>query len=152
MGLDNYVGDIFNYVDSAGEANPSVPDAARAIYGEFRRTLSRAVEDGCSEIQILAHSLGSVITYHALTTYREETERLVSLDLDGAKDGLPRLTHVYTIGSPEKFRFFWPKLIERNAVAIRATDLRGHNFKSPGYRRRSLEALRTGCRESRITR
>jgi hypothetical protein len=128
--LDNSFADVFNYVDAAGDADAFVPGAARAIYDVFRSTLERAVLiDRCTEIQILAHSLGSVITYHALTTYHDDTESLVSLA--GTNDDRPPLTHVFTIGSPlEKFRFFWPKLIAgRHAPSA---SFEWHNFTSPG--------------------
>jgi hypothetical protein len=130
--LDTHVCDIFNYVDSAGEANAFVPAAARGIYDVFRNTLQRAVEkDRCTEIQILAHSLGSVITFHALTTYRSDTEELVSLE--GPVENRPPLTRVFTIGSPlEKFRFFWPKLIAGRNSRTRHADFQWHNFNSPG--------------------
>src|SRR5262249_31267837 len=128
--LDEYFGDIFNYVDAAGDAEPVVPLAAQHIYDVFHAALLRAVSEQCSEIQILAHSLGSVITYHALTTYREDTEALVCL---GEPRGTrPSLTRVFTIGSPlEKFRFFWPKLIA-GRPAPRAARFEWHNFTSPG--------------------
>jgi hypothetical protein len=129
--LDNDVADVFNYVDSAGDAHPIVREAARSIYEVFRSTLERAVvDDQCTEIQILAHSLGSVIAFHGLTTYREETEALVSLAHGGEKR--PPLTHVFTIGSPlEKFRFFWPKLIAGRHTSS-AAQFEWHNFTSPG--------------------
>lgn len=48
--LDDYFGDIFNYVSAAGQANPWVPDAAQAIYETFRTTLEEAIQDQCTEI------------------------------------------------------------------------------------------------------
>jgi hypothetical protein len=128
--LDRTFADIFNYADAAGNAAPKVPGAERDIYDVFKKTLAQAVADGCTDVQILGHSLGSVITYHALTKYRDETSALIALTDE--QDGRPRLTHVFTIGSPlEKFRFFWPKLI---AVRTRAeyAHFEWYNFRSPG--------------------
>ena len=65
------------------------------------------MDQGCDEIQILAHSLGTVVAYHGLTSSQgSET-----------KETLPILTRLYTIGSPlEKIRFFWPRLIDTTTV------------------------------------
>lgn len=130
--LDNYVADIFNYVKSAGDAEAPVPDAVDQIYDRFHATLQRAVkEDGCSEIQILAHSLGTVIAYHALTRFRAQTADLIQLENNGSSEAMPHLTRLYTTGSPlEKVRFFWPKITD-TPLQVTNCDFRWDNFINP---------------------
>ncbi len=102
--LDNVAGDIFRYVDAACP-EAEVPSAADEILDRFHETLRRPFEDGCASVQILAHSLGSVVAYHGLTGYR------VARD-DGVDLG--RITDIWTIGSPlEKIAFIWPRLTGR---------------------------------------
>lgn len=133
--LDQIVADVWNYVHSLREALPAVSPirgAGEAILSRFRVTALRAREDGCGEVQILAHSLGTVIAYNALTRYSEP--------------GIQRIpnpiTRLYTIGSPlEKVLFIWASLlrpalprpeIQMNGEAIATgPGIRWHNFYSP---------------------
>jgi len=131
--LDRRVGDIFNYVDSAGDAGGAVPEAEERIQEVFRRALERAADDGCTEVQVLAHSLGTVIVYRALTVHREQLEELVSFQEPRTDPPRLRLTRLYTIGSPlEKIRFFWPKLVATNGERFPPSTLKWDNFRSPG--------------------
>jgi hypothetical protein len=119
MKLDQSVGDIFTYVHSLGGIFVEEPearrDAAKHILERFYRQLDRAARE-CDEIHVLAHSLGTVIAYHALTGY----------GLDAAAPGttptrepLDKLRQLYTIGSPlNKFRYFWPVLVTGEAPGI----------------------------------
>lgn len=107
--LDFVVADVPTYVNTAGQTNPAgeLSHAARDILDLFRETLGAATRE-CGEVQILAHSLGTVIAFHGLTG--------LLLPVVPESDALPerpleRVTHLYTIGSPlEKFNFMWPKL------------------------------------------
>lgn len=118
--LDEYIGDIFSYVNSAGKAfyreqdELPVPAKVLDVYAEvlqrFYGQLVKAHADGCTTIQVVAHSLGTVVTYHALAGLRfdvcgrEHTDDILTAS--------SKVRHVYTIGSPlEKIRFFWPRLI-----------------------------------------
>jgi hypothetical protein len=112
--LDGTVADVFNYVNSAaGVEDAPVPDAAGNIHARFAGVLRRAIlEGGCSEIQILAHSLGSLIAYRALTVHAQDTRDILAFPTQDAAPASARLTRIYTLGSPlEKIRFFWPKLV-----------------------------------------
>jgi len=92
--LDAVVADIPNYMRSivAGEG------PAFEILERFQMQMARAQKDGCDEVNVLAHSLGTVVAFHALS----------GLGLPaGAPAPAPR--RFFTIGSPlEKIRFFWP--------------------------------------------
>ena len=129
--LDRYGADVLNYVHAAGGAPAHVPQAEERIHGRVHRELERAVGDGCTEIQVLAHSLGSVIAYRSFTRRPAEIERIVRLPW-WKKDDRATLTRFYTIGSPlEKFRFFWPKLVEGGkGVKSDGKGFEWHNFKS----------------------
>lgn len=106
--LDAYLGDIFAYVRSLGLLETPVP--GYEILACFHRTLRRACLE-CDEVQILAHSLGTVITYHGLTGYGAEP---VSGKMEGTDEPLAKVTRLYTIGSPlEKIWRYWPTLLER---------------------------------------
>lgn len=145
--LDQVVGDIFTYVHSLGGIFPEVRkpqrDAAKHILERFYRQLDRAARE-CDEIQVLAHSLGTIIAYHGLTGYGLETGG------DGntpAAMPLRKVRHLFTIGSPlNKFRYFWPVLVtgEAPGVLISSADhwwqdllkkgqcrFRWHNFYNP---------------------
>jgi hypothetical protein len=92
--LDSVVADIPNYMGSivAGEG------AAFEILDRFHAQMAHARTDGCDEVHVLAHSLGTVIAFHALS----------GLGLPPAAS-VPDPRGLYTIGSPlEKIRFFWP--------------------------------------------
>ena len=63
----------------------------------------RAVRERHDDIYILAHSLGTVVSYHALTGIGQPA---------GDPPYAPR--RLFTIGSPlEKIRFFWPWTVRR---------------------------------------
>jgi hypothetical protein len=126
--FDEYVGDIQNYLDSSGgifQTWHKLSGVSEEIRGRFHAALRTACESDCDEIQILSHSLGTVIAYHGLTGFGLK-------DLDPATDPsvvitpLARITHLFTIGSPlEKIRFIWPKLIfglERYQLSWTAAD------------------------------
>lgn len=133
--LDQIVADVWNYTHSLGgslqRASP-VYGAGEAIAGCFRQTAHRAHQDGCGELQIIAHSLGTVIAYNALTRYRSPAPN----------EAPTPITHLYTIGSPlEKFLFIWTRLlrpslpnpeIQIGGVAIASgPKIQWKNFYSP---------------------
>lgn len=92
--LDSVVADVPNYIRSivAGEG------PAFEILQRFHRQMERAREDGCDVVHVLAHSLGTVVAFHALT----------SVGLPAGRRA-PAPLRLFTIGSPlEKIRFFWP--------------------------------------------
>jgi hypothetical protein len=117
--LDEFAGDVVNYVAAcAGALPPSSKlsaDVASHIRLRVHGAWQAALRDGCTEVQFVAHSLGSVITYHVLTGF----------GLPAAGPGEPppgtevcrlwnSLTRLYTIGSPlEKILYFWPGIIGR---------------------------------------
>jgi hypothetical protein len=130
--LDEFAGDVLTYANSkAGvfyrEENETPPAdhmrrAYRDIMARFDGAVAEARAHGCRRIQIVAHSLGSVIAYHYLT--RSE-----------AADGRPAqalddVEHLYTIGSPlEKFDLFWPGIMPEPAQ-VPARRLPWDNFVS----------------------
>ncbi len=121
--LDEVAGDIFTYVEAA---NPNTPPGspADAILRRFDDALRQAAHDGCSEIHVLAHSLGTVIAYHALAGLRGEAD-------DGTSAARAAVTHIWTIGSPlDKVAFVWPSLanLERPAALAKA---RWRNYSNP---------------------
>lgn len=135
--LDEYAGDVFSYVNSAGRAfhreagEPAVPEpVARCHAAIMLRFYDRLLEaaDNSASIQIVAHSLGTVVSYHALTGLHFDTlgrtdEALVRL-------AASKVTQLHTIGSPlEKIRFFWPMLVRAEAL-LGADALRWDNFVS----------------------
>lgn len=135
--LDEYAGDVFSYVNSAGRAfhreadEPAVPEpVARchaAIMQRFYDRLREAADNSAS-IQIVAHSLGTVVTYHALTGLHFDT--LGRADAALIRQAAAKVTRLYTIGSPlEKIRFFWPKLA-RADTPLGGHALRWDNFVS----------------------
>ncbi|MEZ4702565.1 MAG: hypothetical protein R2834_19685 [Rhodothermales bacterium] len=116
--LDGFAGDVTNYMASlcgAVDAGTDLDGAAGAILQRFYRAAADACDDGCETIQILSHSLGTVVAYHGLTgRLLEQAE-----GDPGARryDLMGRLTRLYTIGSPlEKIRFFWPSTIAETPV------------------------------------
>jgi hypothetical protein len=136
--LDEYVGDVFSYVNSAGNAfyrennEPSVPDAVVNVYPQimqrFYDQLLKAQADGCTEMQVVAHSLGAVIAYHALSGLSADPER--RMDTEAIRSASGNVRRLYTIGSPlEKIRFFWPRLVAR-PLAVGALTLQWDNFVS----------------------
>jgi hypothetical protein len=71
--LDEYAADVFNYINSAGDTfspERKVPEELHHVYreimGRFYDQLIRMQHDGCQSIHIVAHSLGTVVMYHAL--------------------------------------------------------------------------------------
>lgn len=135
--VDEYVGDVFNYVNSAGGARfpegreidvpQSVQKAYDEIAGRFRTQLLLAAKE-CDELQVLAHSLGTVVSYHGLFGLRREG---VPEDRDPALEAARgKVTRLYTIGSPlEKIGFFWPKLLNPEVPPARRS-LHWENFVS----------------------
>jgi len=109
--LDQIVADVWNYSHSLrGDLGPNSPliGAGRVIVDRVAERLQQARADGCQEVQILAHSLGTVIAYHALSN---------PVPANCPEDPLP-LTRLITIGSPlEKFLFIWTALL-RHAQAV----------------------------------
>jgi hypothetical protein len=136
--LDEYIGDIFTYVNSAGKAfyrekdEPPVPTQVLDVYAEvlqrFYGQLVRAHSDGCTTIQVVAHSLGTVVTYHALAGLQFGSVGRKDADAILAASG--KVQHVYTIGSPlEKIRFFWPRLIVEGGL-LGGNKIQWDNFVS----------------------
>lgn len=135
--IDEYVGDVFNYVNSAGQANfpdgrerdvpPGIQNAYVDIAERFQAQLLKAATE-CEEIQVLAHSLGTVVSYHGLFGLQYgDAPGVDKAELDAARR---KVSHLYTIGSPlEKIRFFWPKLINPE-VAAGSRELHWENFVS----------------------
>ena len=133
--LDQIVADVWNYTHSLRGVLPSgspLTGAGAAIVDRVAEVALRARNDGCGEVQILAHSLGTVVAYNALT--RHQTP--------GPEHDVPPITRLYTIGSPlEKFLFIWTRLVssslagpelQRNGMTIaRGQDLQWLNFYSP---------------------
>jgi hypothetical protein len=118
--FDEYAGDVVSYVNSAGTAFYTAPGkrpppaARQMVFNDamgcfYNKLLDAAGADGCSDIQIVAHSLGTVVTWHALSGFRVEATRKDAAAISAAKSKVSRL---YTIGSPlEKIRFFWPRIM-----------------------------------------
>jgi hypothetical protein len=114
--LDQYAGDVTNYMFSVFSDHPGLVDedignAGEKILGRFHRALAAAEDDNCTEIQILSHSLGTVVSYHGLTGLGIKEAGDLNMDTKIYKPAA-RLTRLYTIGSPlEKIRFIWPTTI-----------------------------------------
>jgi hypothetical protein len=119
MMLDEYLGDVFSYVNSAADAfhrepdEPPLSDSVRSSYAavveRFYEQMLAAQSDGCSEIQVVAHSLGTVVAYHAISGLRFDAAGRT--DAAAIREATARIRRLYTIGSPlEKIRFFWPAL------------------------------------------
>ena len=91
--LEGVVADIPNYMSSAA-CGEGVAFDVLARFHAAMRDAGREHDD----ISILAHSLGTVVAYHALTGMGQPP---------GELPYAPR--RLFTIGSPlEKIRFFWP--------------------------------------------
>ena len=91
--LEGVVADVPNYMSSIVRGD----GVAFAVLERFHRVM-RDVRERHDEVFILAHSLGTVVAYHALTGM-------------GQPPGDPPYApcRLITIGSPlEKIRFFWP--------------------------------------------
>jgi hypothetical protein len=64
----------------------------------------------------VAHSLGTVIMYHALRGLGFDSSG--SADAEAVRTASAKVQHLYTIGSPlEKIRFFWPRLTTSEKLA-----------------------------------
>lgn len=135
--LDEYPGDVFSYVNSAGRAfhreddEPKVPAEVEDVYARmmhrFYEQLTRAADE-CGSIQVVAHSLGTVVTFHALSGMRLESDR--GFDPERVRIAIAKVSHLYTIGSPlEKIRFLWPRLAS-GAAFLALTHVRWDNFVS----------------------
>jgi len=114
--LDRTLADVTNYATSVGQAAPqgALVGIADEILARFRAAHERAEAAGCGEIHVVAHSLGTVIAYHALTGYSHET-----VNVDATPPPM-RVCSLYTIGSPlEKIRFIWPTLIRERPLAFK---------------------------------
>ena len=114
--LDEYAADVFNYINSAGDTfspKRNVSEELRHVYreiiGRFYNQLVCMRNDGCRSIHIVAHSLGTVVMYHALRGHGlDDAPRA---DRPALSEAMASIEHLYTIGSPlEKIRFFWPDL------------------------------------------
>ena len=145
--LAQVVGDIFTYVHSLGGIFVEVPearrDAAKQILERFYGQLDQATRE-CDDIHVLAHSLGTVIAYHALTGYGLDA---AALGTTRVREPLHKVRQLYTIGSPlNKFKYFWPVLVtgEAPGVLVGSADrwwqdrlvkgqchFRWHNFYNP---------------------
>ena len=91
--LEGVVADVPNYMSSAASGEGVAFDVLARFHAAMRD--ARGQHD---EIFILAHSLGTVVAYHALTGMGQTP---------GDSPYAPR--RLFTIGSPlEKIRFFWP--------------------------------------------
>ncbi len=107
--MDGVVGDVFNYVYGVVNAFPGMTqpneDLAREVNEiptRFLTAFEAAGREGCREIQILAHSLGTVVAFRSMCSGSPATS-----------SGSMWVSRFYTIGSPlEKVRFFWPWLLE----------------------------------------
>jgi hypothetical protein len=136
--LDEYAADVINYVNSSAQAfhrerdERMVPEDVRTAFPRitqrFRDQLIKAAADGCETIQIVAHSLGTVITYHALSEFGVDGSQP---DTAAFRAALARVRRLYTIGSPlEKLRFFWPRLLPIVTSSADQAPLQWDNFVS----------------------
>lgn len=121
--LDDFAGDVLTYANSTAStfyreryeppATPEMQQAHENIMSRFDAVVAGARADGCDGLQIVAHSLGSVIAYHFLA-------RRSAVDVE----------HLYTIGSPlQKFDLFWPDIMPQ-APQLPARSLAWDNFVS----------------------
>ncbi len=135
--LDEFAGDVFNYVNSAADAfhrqgkEPPVPEHMLGVHAQiiqrFYDQLLQAHSDGCESIQVVSHSLGTVVTYHALTGFGFDENRA---DRNVVRVAAAKVQHLYTIGCPlEKIRFFWPRLISGQSM-VGETRISWDNFVS----------------------
>ena len=88
VALDNILADVTNYAASAGGAmkpDSRLREAATRILSRFYAALDEAERGNCSEIHIVAHSLGSVIAYHALSGHLGTDRQADLCQLPGRK-------------------------------------------------------------------
>jgi hypothetical protein len=134
--LDDFAGDVTNYITSASgrtlrpEGTDPLPEAVPFAYPSILRAFYGAAERAhreCDDVQVVAHSLGTVVTFHALSGYRAEA---VGLDPERYRSAVESISHLYTIGSPlAKIRFLWPDLVPTEDL-LRTRPLAWHNFVS----------------------
>lgn len=98
---------VESFVDAPRREGDVMQLADRAK-ARFERTAWVAtMQDGCTEIQVLAHSLGTLVAYHAMNGVQLSPEIAAR-----EETGAATLTRFHTIGSPlEKIHFFWPRLV-----------------------------------------
>ncbi len=110
--LDETAGDVFNYVKSRANTHEPGSDfglVAQKICDHFYRKIMQALNDKCSELQVVAHSLGAVVAFDSLTG---ATLPMVDATSSRSIDPFSNMTRLYTFGSPlEKILFFWPRLL-----------------------------------------
>ena len=117
--LGEYVGDVFSYVSSAGNGEGVYDQIVQRFYAQ----LVKAQADRCAAIHVVAHSLGSVVTYHALSGLGFHGH-------DAVRAACANVRRVYTIGSPlEKIRVFWPRLTP-DAPLLGGSKIEWDNFQS----------------------
>lgn len=118
--FDRTLADVTNYVNSAARTlgeESSLRPVAGQILRRFDMALRKAREDRCGTVHVVAHSLGTVIAYHALSHHLE-----VHACPPNARDGLRLVHSFFTIGSPlEKIRFVWPDLVESRPLVREGT-------------------------------
>jgi hypothetical protein len=118
--MDEFIGDIFNYTASVeGRLSPEHPlyGVGPEIIDIFRNTAARALSEGCSELQIVSHSLGTIVTYHGLSHYSDGEDKNLDKLIHSSHNSSMKISRLYTIGSPlEKIRFFWPKLFLNDPI------------------------------------
>jgi hypothetical protein len=140
--MDRVAADVFNYAyglrdafPGGGEPTAVLVARVREIRQRFERAAATAAAAGCREIQVVAHSLGTVVAF---------TSMCPAPGAAPAAGAPAHQTRLYTIGSPlEKFRFFWTRLLEGSgggpavacdgrAVAVAAAEppMRWDNFSS----------------------
>lgn len=136
--LDEYAGDVLNYVNSAAQAfyrAAGEPDVPRGVQGVQKQVVQRfydrlveaAEVDGCRSISVVAHSLGTVVAYHALSGFDPDGHSPLP---DRVQVAVGKVSHLYTIGCPlEKIRFFWPR-VAPVATPGRDSRITWHNFVS----------------------
>jgi hypothetical protein len=124
------VGDVFNYAALAVQAptlDPETRGYSEQIENRLREQLIEA-NDTCDEIQIVAHSLGTVVMFRCLSHAQRAG--------DSEADWMRKLTRIYTIGCPlEKIRYFWPKLVTTDPTTPPSpqprTPYEWNNFANP---------------------
>jgi hypothetical protein len=110
--LESIVADVPNYMRSVAGGEGVAFDVLARFHDAMR-----AAQEQCGETHVLAHSLGTVVAYHALTGLARP---------DGAAPY--SLRRLYTIGSPlEKVRFFWPWTVRETSPSA-DPDFRWTNF------------------------
>lgn len=138
--MDQVVGDVFNFVmgtanafEIESEQTKLITANALVIQRRFSEAAMEATKQGCGEIQVLSHSLGTLVAYVSMSPQSPQKN-------GSAKPA--KLTKFYTIGSPlEKIRFFWSRLVEQEhsgpmiavgeeVVALPANSLSWENFFS----------------------